>query len=277
MALVTDRLFSAARVPVLMYHSIGEDTGRAFRPFVIPTQCFADQMAYLHEHGYTPITVGQMMAARVHPHHPLPDRPVVLTFDDAFADFHRNALPIMTAYNFAATLYVPTAYVGGTSRWLARCGEGNRPLLTSSQLREVARSGVECGAHTHTHAPLDMRSAAMARQEIETSKVVLEQYIGQSVTTFAYPFGYYDAAVQRLVAEAGFTSACAVRYAYSSTRDDRWALARLRVGSNVNIETFEHLLEGKPGGDVWALRVRSEAWRRLRLGIAQWRATRHHA
>src|SRR5258708_37232004 len=105
-------------------------------------------MAYLHQHAYTAITVTQFIKARAHGasiSSTLPERPVVLTFDDGYADFFTEALPVLKRYGFVATLYVPTAFVGGTSRRLQPAGESARRMLTWDQLIEISASGVECG------------------------------------------------------------------------------------------------------------------------------------
>ncbi|MGH7870054.1 MAG: polysaccharide deacetylase family protein [Candidatus Dormibacteraceae bacterium] len=94
---------------------------------------------------------------------PVPEKTVVITFDDGFADFYREALPLLQNYRYTATLYVATGFVGGTSRWLGSCGEGDRPMLTWSTLREIAALGIEIGANTHTHPELDR----LAPQKVE--------------------------------------------------------------------------------------------------------------
>src|SRR5579859_480467 len=147
-------------------------------------------MAYLNQHRYTPITVTQFAAALLQKDPRLPRRPVVLTFDDGFADFYTEALPILKRYAFPATLYVATAFINGTSRWLQREGEMARPMLTWEQLSEISASGIECGGHSHSHPQLDTLSQAEAYREIAQSKSLLEHHLGQNVSSFAYPFGY---------------------------------------------------------------------------------------
>src|SRR3954449_3067340 len=124
------------QVPILMYHSIAREAGRRFRPFVVAPEQFAEQIAYLDQAGYTPLTVSELVRAWAYRGIGLPTRPVVVTFDDGFADFHTAALPVLARYGFSATLYVATGYIGDTSRWLAAEGEGERPMLTWAQLAE---------------------------------------------------------------------------------------------------------------------------------------------
>ena len=206
---------------------------------------FEEHLSYLDQCHYTPITVTRFVKAITHSKDELPPRPIVITFDDAYADFYTNALPALQRHNFVATLYVPTAFISSTSRWLEPIGEGSRPMLTWLQLAEIRASGIECGAHSHTHQPLDMLPLSVAREEIVCSKEVLEEYLGQQVTTFAYPYGFYSASVRQIVQDAGYSSACAVRLTRSSLQDDLYALARIAIRLNTTVQALETALAGR--------------------------------
>src|SRR5690349_25131275 len=107
-----------------MYHSSSNTAGARFRQFTVSPASFAEQMAYLHREHYTPLTVTQYIQAPSQRASVLTERPVILTFDDGFADFFTDALPILKQYNLTATLYIPTAFVAGVSPWM-RCTNGN--------------------------------------------------------------------------------------------------------------------------------------------------------
>lgn len=252
-------------VPILLYHSIAGEVAPRFRTWAVHPDTFAAHMAYLHDHGYTPITVTQLATAIMDSNTCLPEKPIVLTFDDGFADFYTAALPILERYGFTATLYITTGFVGDTSRWLHREGEGDRPMLTQSQIAEVNVSGVECGAHSSNHPELDTLSVSAACDEIVRSKADLEQCLGEQVFTFAYPHGYYSAGVRRLVQEAGFSSACAVKHAMSAITDDCFALARIIVTADTDVESFSEMLAGR-GLRVAPTRerARTKGWRLVR-------------
>src|SRR5579863_9977859 len=139
------------KVPILMYHSISSAATARFRQFTVPPASFAEQMAYLHHQGYTPLTVTQYIQARSQGASALAERPVILTFDDGFEDFFTGVLPVLKQYNLTATLYITTAFIDGTSRWMRRERETARSMLSWQQVREISANGIECGAHTHTH------------------------------------------------------------------------------------------------------------------------------
>jgi peptidoglycan/xylan/chitin deacetylase (PgdA/CDA1 family) len=254
------------KVPILMYHSISEHAAPKYRSFAVPPELFAYHIAYLHQHSYTPITVTQLVHAVVQGGATLPERPVVLTFDDGFADFFTEALPILQQYNFTATLYVTTGFIGSTSRWMQREGEATRPMLTWDQVSEISTSDIECGGHSHWHLQLDTLPVSIARDEIVRCKKLLEDHLGQKVSTFAYPYGYHSATIKRLVREAGYTSACAVGYAMSSTTADPYALARLRMGADTSTDALGGLLTQPIAsvGTTITKRFRTSGWRLIR-------------
>jgi peptidoglycan/xylan/chitin deacetylase (PgdA/CDA1 family) len=259
------------QIPILMYHSISQTQNSKFRPFTVPPFLFAAQMRYLAVAGYTPITVTQFIQAMSDPdEQELPARPVILTFDDGFADFFLNAFPILQQYQFTATLYVTTAFIEGTSRWLQREGEGTRPMISSKELRHIHYYGIECGGHTHSHPQLDTLTLDKARQEILQCKDILEQLLGRRVSSFAYPFGYTSPAVQDLVREAGYTSACAVRHRMTTYKTDHFTLTRFMVTNTTTPDEFRSLLNGNAisGPQALYLHMRTPLWSVVRRSSA---------
>jgi peptidoglycan/xylan/chitin deacetylase (PgdA/CDA1 family) len=256
-------------VPILMYHSISEQASAKFRPFTVSPRSFVDQMAYLHRYAYTPLTVSQLAGMRSQPESTLPKHPVVLTFDDGYADFLTEALPVLKQYGFPATLYIATAFVNGTSRWMRYEGEMERPMLTWAQLKQIAASDIECGAHTHTHPQLDILTRSRAQDEIRYSKKLLEDHLDQTVNSFAYPYGYLTTTLRQQVQEAGFTSACSVDQALHPERIDVFALTRLIVNRNTELDQFVKLLNWRRSSTVRSL------YRQIKDPV--WRCARYHA
>jgi peptidoglycan/xylan/chitin deacetylase (PgdA/CDA1 family) len=231
-------------IPILMYHSIDSQSTAGFRRWTMPPTVFAQHMDWLAEVRYRPITVSTMASALA-ASQPLPPRCIVITFDDGLHDFITGAMPILQRHGFPATLYVVTGYIGRVSRWLRTVGEGGRPMLSWSDLRTISECGIECGAHTHSHPQLDIMPRDRALAEIQRSKLCLEDCLGREVKTFAYPYGYASRTTRRLVQQAGFTSACRVRHALSSTAEDRFALSRIMVTHDIGVHDLRSLLFGR--------------------------------
>ncbi len=231
-------------VPILLYHSVACATAPRFKKWTVHPETFAVHMQYLYDQHYTPLTVTHWMRL-LEQNSRLPERPIVISFDDGYADFLVNALPVLQRYEFEATLYIVTKYVGQSSAWLQGQGAGDRSLLTWAQVAEVNAAGIECGAHSHTHVQLDTVPLPEARDEIVRSKRELEQHLNQPVESFAYPYGYHNAHVRELVQEAGFASACAVKHALSTVDDDRFALSRIIIAADTSVDRLAELVAGR--------------------------------
>jgi peptidoglycan/xylan/chitin deacetylase (PgdA/CDA1 family) len=259
---------AGVQIPILMYHSIGESGSPPFCRYAVSLRSFEAQVRFLRDNGYRALTVSGLVQALDGQNATLPKRPVVLTFDDGFADFYEVALPVLARHGVTATLYVVSGAVGGTSEWLSKIGEGGRRIVTWSQLADIERSGIEVGAHSVTHAALDLLPLDRARGEIAGCKRALEDALGCQIASFAYPFGYQNANVRRIVQEGNFSSACVVRYGMSSPSDDRFALPRYLVHDNWDAESLAAVLEGRPPliSNLYQ-RARSRAWGAVRRSV----------
>jgi peptidoglycan/xylan/chitin deacetylase (PgdA/CDA1 family) len=251
-------------VPIAMYHSIAHTTNARYARFALAPELLREQLDALVDGGWTTLTASEYAAARC-TGRPIPARSVVLTFDDGFTDFATVALPMLRDRGLTATLYVPTGLVGDTSRWMTHERETERPLLDWRELAEIADSGVEIGAHSHTHPQLDRLPLWRLAAELRRPREVLENQLQLSVQTFAYPYGYRTAAVRRAVAEAGYVAACAVDDLPTKATDDSYELPRLTIAGGTTAETFLHQLQS-PRTTIRTVRSRVKAtvWRSAR-------------
>lgn len=250
-------------VPILMYHAISEKAARRFLPFAVAPKEFESHIRFLRVERYTTYTVSGYLRAL--DTGKLAAKPIVLTFDDGFADFFETVMPVLMNNAMTATLYAVSGAVGGTSGWLSSSGEENRPLMNWPQLASIAKSGIEIGAHSVTHPALDLVPLKIARAEIAGSKKTLEDRLGMPVQSFAYPYGYYSRKIRDIVEEEGFSSACAVNYAASSAAEDRFLLSRQIVRRGTTLAGLAAILESRiPLPRLINDRLRSQAWRTLR-------------
>ncbi len=251
----------AQRVPVLLYHAVTDDPRPWIREFSVGPAAFAEQMRLVAESGRQVVTISQLVERRRRDLST--GREVVVTFDDGFADFAQGALPVLDSHGFVSTLYLTTGALCGGDRE-ATSDLLETPMLAWPQLPQLEASGVEIGAHAMTHLPLDVLATSVARREIEGSKAALEKQLGHAVTTFAYPHGYAGRRIERLVSEAGFTSACAVREALSPRDDDPMRLARLTVRRTTSEAELARWLAGD-GPAARSGRGRAFLWRSVRM------------
>jgi peptidoglycan/xylan/chitin deacetylase (PgdA/CDA1 family) len=228
----------AADVPVLMYHEITTSPFGSARLAVSPAS-FAAQVTYLRDNGFTGITAGQVASALAQGER-LPNRSVVLTFDDGFADFHEAALPILQRYGFTATLYVTTGWIRDAQ---FAAGSAPGPMLSWSQLSEVAAAGIEIGAHSHRHRELDQLDDRALYGELATSKEILEDGLATGVRGLAYPFGYSSTRVRGLAQQVGYHHAYAVANRRIGPKPDLYALPRLTVSRATRLRVYGQLTE----------------------------------
>jgi peptidoglycan/xylan/chitin deacetylase (PgdA/CDA1 family) len=230
-------------VPILMYHEIADRTETASRLAVSP-DAFAGQLARLHAGGFTTLTARELATALAGGTDALPPKPVVLTFDDGFADFHSRALPLLRRYGFTATVFVTTGWICDAAQQDAA---GPRPgqMLSWSQIAEAAAAGVEIAAHSHAHPELDQLAADRLHRELDRSKALLEDRLAAAVPGLAYPFGYSSATVRRAAREAGYRYACAVANTTVGQRWDSMALPRLTIRQSTSPETFDQIAAGR--------------------------------
>lgn len=252
-------------VPVLMYHSVSIVRYGPFRSLAVPPGRLSEQLTALAEAGYRLVGLSEaadLLSAGVGA------RLAVLTFDDGYADFLHAGLPVLAEVGASATLYPSVGQLGGSASWLGRWAAAFGPLLSWSQLREVADAGVEVGNHGFVHRPLDVLPRRQLRLEAAISHDRLEQELQRAVRSFCYPHGYHDRAVREAVALAGHDNACEIGRRLFRAGDDRFAIPRLQP-------TPDH-----SGGELlWLARTggRQLGPRAKRLAQPGWRAVRRVA
>jgi peptidoglycan/xylan/chitin deacetylase (PgdA/CDA1 family) len=229
-------------IPILLYHSVAHAPPAWIEPFAVRPAQFAEHLDAIVAGGCQALTVSELVDLRTSGTE-LPPRPVVITFDDGFADTAEEAVPALTVRGLPSTVYVTTRALVGQHDETHRLPPAR--MLRWDQLCGLEAAGVEIGAHSETHSHLDVMPLSAAEREIRCSKARLEDELGHPVRTFAYPHGYHNAQVTALVRQAGFDSACAVINAFSSTDDDRFALARLTVKAHTTLEGLTAWLHGQ--------------------------------
>ena len=220
---------TGAIVPILIYHSIRPyiptDTKGARRWIATP-ETLESELSWLRENGYSSVTF-DALAAHVSRGAPLPDRPVIISFDDDWKSQYVNAVPLLRRYGFTATFFV----------WVRAVGRAHH--MTWDEIRELDAEGMEIGCHTLTHLILPkLKSDDMLRREIVAAKEMIEAHIGHPVTSLAYPFGQYDERVVAIAREAGFTSARSTWPGVFHTKDGLLSLTGL-----VRTETTASLVD----------------------------------
>ena len=188
------------RLPVIMYHDVVKERGKGSVWFDITKAEFKEQMNWLEREGATPISLEQL-----HKHltrgESVPEKAVVLTFDDNYQGFFDNAYPILKQHQWPAAMFVHTNFVGDKT--------GSHPKMDWETLKQLDTEGlITIASHTLSH-PEDMAKLPLEDQEKELteSKALLEQQLGHPVPYFAYPNGTGDQVTFDAAKQAGYTMA----------------------------------------------------------------------
>jgi peptidoglycan/xylan/chitin deacetylase (PgdA/CDA1 family) len=224
-------------VPILMYHDIARDAPATFRKYVVSPQAFRSQMRWLAMAGYNTIGLDLLLGAK-EARAALPDRPVVITFDDGFTSAVENAVPVLQAHGFTATFYLVAGLMGKSSRWLGTDPGMSRPMLDWEGARGLRALGFTCGSHTVTHPKLTQLDPASRLEELTRSRKILQDGLGDSVDHFAYPYGDHDGSVRDEVERCGYRSAVSVKIGLSEGDDDLYALHRVPISGTETLLDF---------------------------------------
>ncbi|WP_213013788.1 polysaccharide deacetylase family protein [Paractinoplanes toevensis] len=207
--------------------------------------------------GRVPLTARQLGAC-LRGEQPLPEHAIALTFDDGFADFAEVALPIMEKLSLSSTLFMTTGYF-------------DRPgMLSPAALRDIASvDSLEIGAHSVTHPHMDVLNAATELKEAADSRKHLEDLLGMTVDSFAYPHGSHSRRTRSAIAQAGYVNAHAVKNAISHQTDDCLAVARFTVVTDTEREQVARVI-GATGAPIsWkGERLRTRGYRLARRLMA---------
>ncbi|WP_420000280.1 polysaccharide deacetylase family protein [Streptomyces boninensis] len=224
-----------------MYHAVCETPAPAAHRLSVAPRDFAAQLDVIAAAGATPISTADLAAAW-RDNHPLPNKPVVITFDDGYAGVHRHALPLLAKYGFPATLFAATGWLCGPYE----TGGAPDAMLGWPQLRELAGAGVEIGGHSHTHPQLDQIADQRLRFELRVCREIIAAETGTTPVSFAYPYGYSDRRVRQAVRAAGFTQALAVENDLAKPSQGPYALRRFTVRRNTTLDAFERAVSSRP-------------------------------
>ena len=186
------------KLPILVYHDVGYPVTGAWPALTILPEQFERQMSWLADHGYVGIRPSDWLAWRQGGKDWL-FKPVMITFDDAYANVAEHALPVLRRLGFSAAVYVVTARIGTSSAWDEAKGLTTLSLMTATQIQYWAKEGIEFGAHGRTHVDLTALSGVQLIEEVEGSAHDLSDLLGLRTASFAYPYGAHDPSVRKCV------------------------------------------------------------------------------
>lgn len=219
----------ARAVPVLVYHSINTIPG----PWTVSPAHFEAQMRYLADNGYSTVNINEF-AAFMEGEANLPEKSVLITFDDGYLDNYVYAFPILERLGLHVVMFVVTGWIGegpmrprvsvGKYEMLPKCldhracemtitgGYADALMLRWSEIKAMEASGVaEIHSHTHSHIHWDhlypdtRTRVARFEEDLVRSRTALRQQIGRDSRHLCWPFGYYEVEFVEVARKAGFS------------------------------------------------------------------------
>lgn len=216
-----DGVLRALRVPILMYHYVSTppEDADAFRvDLSVPPEVFEEHLLALRGAGYETVTLRDLVLA-LQTGYALPERPVILTFDDGYRDHYEHAYPLLVRHGYTGTFFVVTGYVD----------EGRPGHLTWDQVIEMHAAGMDIQPHSYTHPCLEGQSLEYVVWQVLGSKEAIEERTGEPARFFAYPAGAYDDQVIEVLRSLDFWGGVLTAQGAEHRSDRPYELLRIRI------------------------------------------------
>lgn len=213
-------------IPVVYYHAVKTVPKNQL---CMPPEQLEEQMKYLYDNQFQSVSLNELYDF-FYGNGTLPDKPIVITFDDGYKDNYTNALPILRKYRFAATVFVTV-------------GQDGSDFLTREEMKELLEAGWEIESHTMTHPELSKLDQAKLKWELQKSKEVLESDLGQEVKFLAYPYGKFNEAVIKAAQEAGYIMAFTTHAGWAAREMNPLRVSRVYLYANMGLKEFARRIE----------------------------------
>ena len=208
--------------PILLYHHVS-DEGYGNR-YYVTIDDFRAQMEALRDWGYATITPSDLVDVLINGGE-IPNRPVIISFDDGNIDVYKNAFPIMHEMGFVGAFYI-----------VANRLQSNG-YVNPDQLQELIDGGWEIGSHSMSHVDLTL-DYSVVRFEMLQSRLTLQEASGESIDTYAYAYGKTDGFITGKVNDYGYRAAMGLGSSWEHTLGTLLYLSRIEVQGDYNLSTF---------------------------------------
>ena len=213
-------------VPVLYYHSVDES---ADNEVTITPKMLKTQLKYIKDEGYVTLTLSELKRYLLN-NSPIPNKSIVITFDDGYMNNYYSAFPILKDFNMVATIFCITSNLDGTY------------YLSKDAINEMSNYGIDIQSHTVNHPHLDKMTYDEQFTELKESKKTLESITGKKVDSIAYPFGDFNDDTIKAAKDAGYTLGFTTKRGLSDRDDNPLKLDRIYISSKYDMNTFKEIL-----------------------------------
>ncbi|MFO7891527.1 MAG: polysaccharide deacetylase family protein [bacterium] len=198
------------QVPILTFHKVDKRFEWGVTR-VTPLQ-FKQILSFLKTEGYSSVSISDLFNSKIQ----LPEKPVILNFDDSYENIYTNAFPLMQSYKVTSTIFIITGYVGKQNLWDVNVGWIRFKHLSWDQIKALSDQGFEFGSHSVNHPDLTRIRQKDIYRELDYSKKEIEDKIGKKVRYISFPFGRYNDKVIDVCKKVGYEKGCGFYFNHNS-------------------------------------------------------------
>ena len=217
---------------------------------------FANDLKIIRDSGFSTITFNDL-----NNHLSLPQKPLIITFDDAYLSFYDKALDTLNSNNMKAVVFVPVNYIGKKNYWDVQFFKKEYWHMDKTQIMDSSKEGMEIGSHGLSHQFLNHMSNENIKHEFKKSKQTLEDITGNAIISVSYPFGRANLKVLEQAKEN-------YKYGVQLLQSTEWkqfpnlSLRRINIYRTDNSKTFKRKLDynNYPLTKIKSYLIQSGAW-----------------
>ncbi|MDZ4711549.1 MAG: polysaccharide deacetylase family protein [bacterium] len=172
---------SVKGLPVLLYHKVSESV---CNDMTVSISQLEEQFNFISSQSYSPVTAEEL-TAHVYKNVPLPEKPILITFDDGYVNNLEFAFPLLKKYDLKATVFLPTQYIGNASNW----DENAAAVMSAQQINSTDREIIEYALHSHSHFNYKNASAVEIKIDLKKNLQAMNDAGIIYSPVFAYPYG----------------------------------------------------------------------------------------
>jgi len=231
-----DQFARVRGVPIIMYHYLsepppGSDVYR--KDLSLPPDDFRDQLQWLKDNGYESISLSDLVYFLNLGWPELPEKPIILTFDDGYIDNYTNAFPILQEFDYTATFFILTDVTN-------REQDG---YMTWDMYREMSEAGMDIQVHGREHLSMENQNDAWLLFHLRGPSETIEAELGYKPRFLAYPSGDYDENTIRMAQQEGYWAAVTTISGSTQDKSAIYELERLRIRNGIPLANFSTMIK----------------------------------
>ncbi|EQB89132.1 peptidoglycan/xylan/chitin deacetylase (PgdA/CDA1 family) [Clostridium punense] len=214
-------------IPVLMYHSINYEAGNELR---VPKERFEEHVKWLKDNGFYTLSMKEFYEA-ITTGKRVPEKSILLTFDDGYKDNYTNGFPIMKKYKAKGTIFVITGTI-----------DVSESYINSEEIKELSSNDIDIESHTVNHVELNGLNYEQQLKELKDSKEKIDRLLNKNTIAICYPVGKLNEDTIKAAEVAGYKVGFTTKSGYSNISQGLYKLKRVRINASTTVEQLQNIL-----------------------------------